>query len=180
MQDACSLTHSICFKRRPYSQCPKCEPGKGRVLPLNPLDVSSVWTCHDVHSATALSSKNTQQLQLDLQRDMYKNGLEISSMQQLETQIGMLTDFLHPHHGLLLAAKRSLIQCFSQIPANAVDRKHLELVKNLCLQQLHVSDQVMLPVQYLHANAIPCVPNVSNKFKPFRLTLDSQIGKATY
>ena len=146
---------------------------------MNPLDVSSVWTCHDVHSATALSSKNTQQLQLDLQRDMYKNGLEISSMQQLEAQIGMLTDFLHPHHGLLLAAKRSLIQCFSQIPASAVDRKHLELVKNLCLQQLHVSDQVMLPV-HCTIHVIPCVPNVSNKFKHFRLTLDSQIGKATY
>ena len=70
-----------------------------------------------------------------------------NAIPQLESQIAMLTEFLHPHHGLLLAAKRSLIQCFSQIPASSVDRKHLELVKNLCLQQLYISDQVHLLIQ---------------------------------
>ena len=76
-------------------QCGKCEPGRGRILPLNPLDPNSGWSCHDVHkNSTSLSARSTQQLQLDLQRDMYKNGLEISSMHQVWSLLQLFFTFL--------------------------------------------------------------------------------------
>ena len=121
-------------------KCSKCGSGKGRILPKNPLDSNSVWSC-TIHTGTAISAKNAQQLQLDLQRDMYQNGL-VTTIDQLDSKIQMYSEFLDSNHGLILAAKRSLVQCFSQIPSSAIDRRHLELVRNLCLQQLLVSDRI--------------------------------------
>ena len=46
--------------------------------------------------------------------DLYSGGL-ITTIKNLETKIQDLEHFLHSNHGLLLAAKRSLVHCYSQI-----------------------------------------------------------------
>ena len=53
-------------------------------------------------------------LPIDLQMDLYSGGL-ITTIKNLETKIQDLEHFLHSNHGLLLAAKRSLVHCYSQI-----------------------------------------------------------------
>ena len=46
--------------------------------------------------------------------DLYSGGL-ITTIKNLETKIQELEHFLHSNHGLLLAAKRSLVHCYSQV-----------------------------------------------------------------
>ncbi len=90
--------------------CGKCING---LLPINPLDPDSVWTC-PVHKKTAICGKLTQQLAIDLQMDLYAGGLTIA-ITKLEEKIGHLGQLLHPNHGLFMAAQRSLVNCYSQI-----------------------------------------------------------------
>ena len=63
-----------------------------------------------------MQSKLAQQLAVDLQIDLYSGGL-ITTIKNLEKKIEQLLEFLHPTHGLVLAAKRSLVHCYSQVPS---------------------------------------------------------------
>ena len=82
-----------------------------------------------------MSGRNAQQIQLDLQVDLYKGGL-VTTISKLQTKILEFSQFLHSNHGLILAAKRSLVRCYSQVPAASVSRRQLEMIQNLCQQQL--------------------------------------------
>ena len=82
-----------------------------------------------------MCGKSAQQIQLDLQIDLYKDGL-VTTIQRLHSKIIQFLEFLHPTHGLIMTAKRSLVQCYSQLPADAVNRRQLELIRNLCQQQI--------------------------------------------
>ena len=61
-----------------------------------------------------IPANEAQQLAIDLQLDLYSGGL-ITTIKKLEDKIQNLAQFLHPNHGLLLAAKRSLLNCYSQV-----------------------------------------------------------------
>ena len=82
-----------------------------------------------------MCGKNAQQIQLDLQIDLYKDGL-VTTIPRLHSKIVQFLEFLHPTHGLIMTAKRSLVQCYSQLPADSVNRRQLELIRNLCQQQI--------------------------------------------
>ena len=106
----CTLTHFIflCLSLFVLKNC-------GLILPDNPLDQDSKWRCV-IHKSIEMESKLTQQLAIDLQIDLYSGGL-ITTIKNLEKKIEQLLEFLHPTHGLLLAAKRSLVHCYSQVPS---------------------------------------------------------------
>ena len=36
----------------------------------------------------------------------------------------------------IMTAKRSLVQCYSQLSSDSVNRRQLELIRNLCQEQL--------------------------------------------
>ena len=82
-----------------------------------------------------ICGKNAQQIQLDLQIDLYKDGL-VTTIPRLLSKIIQFSQFLHPTHGLILTAKRSLVQCYSQLTAESVNRGQLEVIRHLCQQQL--------------------------------------------
>ena len=99
-----------------------------------------LYQCDDrivtyLHSASQICGKNAQQIQLDLQIDLYKDGL-VTTIPRLLSKIILFSQFLHPTHGLVLTAKRSLVQCYSQLSAESVNRGQLEVIRHLCQQQL--------------------------------------------
>lgn len=125
--------------------CPKCGgggggAGGGAILPQNPLDFNSVWSCR-VHRGIRMSARSAQRLQLDLQADLYKAGTT-TTIPRLQRQISGYSDLLHPNHGLVMAAKRSLIHCFGQVPAHSVTRQMLATIRGLCQEQLQVLAEV--------------------------------------
>ena len=94
---------------------------------------SKIVTC--LHYVSQICGKNAQQIQLDLQIDLYKDGL-VTTIPRLLSKIILFSQFLHPTHGLVLTAKRSLVQCYSQLSAESVNRGQLEVIRHLCQQQL--------------------------------------------
>ena len=94
---------------------------------------SKIVTC--LHCVSQICGKNAQQIQLDLQIDLYKDGL-VTTIPRLLSKIILFSQFLHPTHGLVLTAKRSLVQCYSQLSAESVNRGQLEVIRHLCQQQL--------------------------------------------
>ena len=94
---------------------------------------SKIVTC--LHYVSQICGKNAQQIQLDLQIDLYKDGL-VTTIPRLLSKIIQFSQFLHPTHGLILTAKRSLVQCYSQLTAESVNRGQLEVIRHLCQQQL--------------------------------------------
>ena len=61
----------------------------------------------------------------------------------MEDKIRNLEEFLHPNHGLLLAAQRSLVNCYSQVSTDqSSGQKHQENMKNLCQKQLEILDRI--------------------------------------
>ena len=60
----------------------------------------------------------------------------------MEEKILMLNEYLHPNHGLLLAAKRSLVNCSSQIATENVGRLHQEKMRDICQEQILVLSKV--------------------------------------
>ena len=94
---------------------------------------SKIVTC--LYCASQICGKNAQQIQLDLQIDLYKDGL-VTTIPRLLSKIILFSQFLHPTHGLVLTAKRSLVQCYSQLSAESVNRGQLEVIRHLCQQQL--------------------------------------------
>ena len=96
--------------------------------------------CHSMivtflYRVLQICGKNAQQIQLDLQIDLYKDGL-VTTIPRLLSKIIQFSQFLHPTHGLILTAKRSLVQCYSQLTAESVNRGQLEVIRHLCQQQL--------------------------------------------
>ncbi len=61
-----------------------------------------------------MPAKAAQQLALDLQIDLYADGL-VTTINRLEEKLVHLASYLHSNHGLMLAAKRSLVNCYSQV-----------------------------------------------------------------
>ena len=100
-----------------------------------------------IRSILQMCGKNAQLIQLDLQIDLYKDGL-VTTIPRLHSKILQFSQFLHPTHGLIMTAKRSLVQCYSQLPADSVNRRQLELIRNLCQQQLGNS-KYLLSLSYL-------------------------------
>ena len=105
-------------------KCPKCPINSNfPLLPLDPTNPDSDWTC-GIHQKLKISAKNAQQLAIDLQLYLYAGGLTIS-IAKLEEKISMLENFLHPNHGLLLAAKRSLVNCYRLVINYHLNFKYL-------------------------------------------------------
>ena len=73
-----------------------------------------------------------QQLALDLQVDLYSPGLT-TTLRRLEQSLRDLSAFLHPHHGLLMTLKRSLMLCYSQAKQGTLGRAELERMKTIAL-----------------------------------------------
>jgi hypothetical protein len=80
-------------------------------------------------------------LAIDLQVDLYSGGL-LTTIRKLETKIEDISQFLHPQHGLLMAAKRSLVNCYSQVSSDRAGRRHQEQMRDLCNEQIQVLERV--------------------------------------
>ena len=68
----------------------------------------------------------------------------MTTIPKLQTKIVEFSKFLHTNHGLMLTAKRSLVQCYSQLPATSVDRCQLETIRSLCQQQLGMNNHLIV------------------------------------
>ena len=79
-----------------------------------------------------LPRRAAQQLALDLQVDLYSSGLT-TTLRRLEQSLRDLSAFLHPHHGLLMTLKRSLMLCYSQAKQGTLGRAELERMKNIAM-----------------------------------------------
>lgn len=90
-----------------------------------------------------IPAKAAQQLAIDLQMDLYAGGL-ITTIKSLQEKIQTLQGFLHPNHGLILAAQRSLVNCYSQVSSDeqTSNRKHQEKMKKICQGQLQILDKI--------------------------------------
>ena len=90
----------------------------------------------------SLIRRAAQQLALDLQVDLYSPGLT-TTLRRLEQSLRDLSAFLHPHHGLLMTLKRSLMLCYSQAKQGTLGRAELERMKNIamvrnsCTKKIH-------------------------------------------
>ena len=80
-------------------------------------------------------------LSLDLQKRLYTQG-PFTTKAQLDSALDKFSKVLHPTHGLLMMLKRSLLICYSQVPAESVGRADLEKMKTLGLEQLSVLAKV--------------------------------------
>ena len=83
-----------------------------------------------LHSSS--SFRAAQQLALDLQVDLYSSGTT-TTLQRLENSLRELSAFLHPHHGLVMTLKRSLMLCYSQAKQGTLGRKELERMKTIAM-----------------------------------------------
>ena len=110
------------------------------ILPTDPLDSNALWNCK-IHQRMQIPAHEAQQLAIDLQLDLYAGGL-ITTIKKLESKIQNLSLFLHPHHGLLLAAKRSLLNCYTQVPSESAGRPHHEKMQRLCREQILACEKV--------------------------------------
>ena len=88
-----------------------------------------------------MPSQGAQQLAIDLQLDLYSEGL-IITIKKLEDKIQVMKEYLHPCHGLLLAAKRSLVNCYSQVSSESAGRLHQEHMLEICQEQIQVLEKV--------------------------------------
>lgn len=102
-------------------KCAKCSSEESPILPENPLDPDSFWHCK-IHKSMRIPGMMAQQLAIDLQIDLYAEGL-VTTIKRLEQKIAMMSHYLHPNHGLLMAAKRSLLNCYSQVPSESAGKK---------------------------------------------------------
>lgn len=124
-------------------KCCKCSSNNQTpLLPHDPTDPDSAWTC-PVHRRLQMPGKAAQQLAIDLQMDLYAGGL-IITIKTLEEKIQLLKEFLHPNHGLVLAAERSLVNCYSQVASDEQTscRHHQEKMKHICQGQLEILDKI--------------------------------------
>ena len=87
------------------------------------------------------SRRLAQQLAIDLQVDLYSSGLT-TTLARLERVLRDFSAFLHPHHGLLMTVKRSLMFCYSQAPEGSIGRREFETMRTIALEQLAVLDRV--------------------------------------
>ena len=93
-----------------------------------------------LHGNMAMATQNlyeslrraAQQLAVDLQVDLYSSGLT-TTLRRLEQSLRDLSAFLHPHHGLLMTLKRSLMLCYSQAKQGTLGRAELERMKTIAL-----------------------------------------------
>lgn len=106
----------------------------GCILPINPLEHDTKWVCPK-HPQQELSSEQAQRLAIDLQRKLYAGG-QVTTIERLEEVIETFSRILHPHHALLMMVKRSLLNCYSQVPISSVGRKELQRMKELGKEQL--------------------------------------------
>ena len=122
--------------------CQKCSTiPSSPILPTNPLDANALWNCQ-IHCRMQIPAHEAQQLAIDLQLDLYAGGL-ITTIKKLESKIANLSLFLHPQHGLLLAAKRSLLNCYTQVsPSESAGRPQQVKMKEICEEQILACDKV--------------------------------------
>eukprot|EP00094_Tigriopus_californicus_P009904 TCALIF_09550-PA protein Name:"Similar to msta Protein msta, isoform B (Drosophila melanogaster)" AED:0.04 eAED:0.05 QI:0/1/0/1/1/1/2/0/547 len=106
----------------------------GCILPINPLEHDTKWAC-PMHPQRELSNEQAQRLAIDLQRKLYAGG-QITTIERLEEVIETFSRILHPNHALLMMVKRSLLNCYSQVPISTVGRKELQRMKELGKEQL--------------------------------------------
>ena len=98
----------------------------------NVLSVSRSLHGHAERNRTDSPRRAAQQLALDLQVDLYSSGLT-TTLRRLEQSLRDISAFLHPHHGLLMTLKRSLMLCYSQAKQGTLGRSELERMKTIAL-----------------------------------------------
>ena len=119
-------------------RCQKCE--NGFLTPVAPLDPESPWKC-SVHNFL-ISKENVDQLCVDLKGHLFSVGTGGTSVQRMEEAIEMSSEFLHPHHHLMMIAKRNIISLYSQMPLKSVTKKDFLRIKELCEESIEVLGKV--------------------------------------
>jgi len=114
-------------------KCGKCE--NGFLIPDNPLSSDCSWVCN-VHNYKMHSSQYLELVQ-GLKNYLYTAG-NASSIPELETNLGLLEEHLHPHHHLCMMYKRKIISGYSKVPLKSLARPEFLRIRELCQESLQV------------------------------------------
>ena len=119
-------------------RCPKCD--NGFLTQVSPLNPESPWKC-SVHNFL-YSKENVESLIVSLKRHLFSEGEGGTTPQQMEEVLEMFSQFLHPHHYLMMITKRNIISLYSQLPLKMIAKKDFLRIKELCEESIEVLGKV--------------------------------------
>jgi len=119
-------------------RCPKCD--EGYMTQIAPLDPESPWKC-SIHNFL-YTKENVENLIVDLKKHLFSAGDGGTTPQQMEDTLEMFSQFLHPHHYLMMITKRNIISLYSQATLKSVTKKDFLRIKELCEESIEVLGKV--------------------------------------
>lgn len=124
-------------------------PCNGHILPLDPYDSNTKWTCSEC--PTQLESEKVSALieNMDEQVESLITSRE-STVDEVETVLKKLSQFLHPNHFHLFALKHSLIQLVGSKPG--FETKHLSETR--LQEKISMSQELLNLVDLIDPHAI--------------------------
>jgi len=119
-------------------RCPKCDD---RFLTqVSPLESESPWKC-SIHNFL-ISKENVDKLIMDLKGHLFSVGKGGTSVQKMEEVLEMFSEFLHPHHHLMMITKRNIISLYSQVNLKSLVKKDFLRIKELCEESIEVLGKI--------------------------------------
>ena len=117
--------------------CPTCrEQGReGLLLPHQPLDYTSTWTCSSSTCSTTKEAVEVEEMMAGMEEQLEELGEGPEPLQHLLLVWGAL---LHPHHYLMLQAKRRLLACLHLTSRGQPSRPLLQMQVHLADESLEV------------------------------------------
>jgi len=120
--------------------CQKCPPGEGVLTQVSPLSKDSPWKC-SVHQCL-VTKENVTSMCRDLKDYIFRQEASEGGVARLEEVLIELSQFLHPHHNLMMIIKRNIISLYSTLPLKSVTKTDFSRIKQLCEESIAVLGKV--------------------------------------